>query len=279
VPERALPEAVTSPRLFRRSPAAPSAMELEVISVRVGRMAAAMVAGGLGRSTRLRAKSSPTDIVTDVDEAAERAIREALEQETPGCGIVGEERGSTNATAPLQWIVDPLDGTVNFSCGVPLFSVSIAAAVGGEVVAAAVVDAVRGDSFSAVLGGGARRNDEPMEVSSCRDLSTALVATGFSYQPDHRAAQGRIVGELLPAAGDIRCFGSAALNLCWVAAGWVDCYFERDTKVWDYAAGALIAAEAGAVVELPCPENDGLTIAAPPSIFEPLRSLVEMPAP
>ncbi len=254
----------------------PSAGDLELIAIRVGRMAAAIVAEGVGHSTRLGAKSSPTDIVTDIDVASETAIRAQLEIETPECGIIGEEHGDTEHRARLQWIVDPLDGTVNFSYGVPIFSVSIAAAIDGEIVAGAVVDAIRGDVFSAARSHGARRNGIPISVNACGRLSQALIATGFSYQPDLRAVQGDVIRELLPAARDIRCFGSAALNLCWVGAGWVDGYFERDTKLWDYAAGSLIAEQAGAMIELPCPENEGLSIAATPGIFEILRNIIEM---
>ncbi len=253
--------------------------ELERIAIRVGAHAAGIVAAGLGHSTKLRAKSSPTDIVTDIDLASEAAIRQALNVVTPTCGIIGEEGGGTNPASRLQWIVDPLDGTVNFDYGVPIFAVSIAAAVDGQVVAGAVIDALRRDVFAACLDGGARLNGEPVTVSACTELTHGLVATGFSYQQTIRAAQGAIVGAVLPAARDLRCIGSAALNLCWVACGWLDAYFERDTRLWDYAAGALIAHEAGASVELPCPENEGLTIAASPGIFEPLRNLVESPSP
>ncbi len=256
----------------------PSVGELESIAIRVADMAAAIVAEGVGRSTQLGSKSSPTDIVTDIDVASETAIRAQLAIDTPECGIIGEEHGDTEHRARLQWIVDPLDGTVNFSYGAPIFSVSIAAAIDGEIVAGAVVDAIRGDVFSAARSLGARRNGSPISVTNCDQLSQALIATGFSYQPELRALQGDVIRQLLPSARDIRCFGSAALNLCWVGTGWVDGYFERDTKLWDYAAGSLIAEEAGAMIELPCPENDGLSIAATPAIFETLRTIVEMPA-
>lgn len=255
----------------------PSAGELELIAIRVSLMAAAIVAEGVGRSTRLGAKSSPTDIVTDIDLASETAIRTQLAIDTPDCGIIGEEHGDTEPRARLQWIVDPLDGTVNFSYGAPIFSVSIAAAIDGEIVAGAVVDAIRGDVFSATRSHGARCNNKRIAVTGCDQLSQALIATGFSYQPDLRALQGDVIRQLLPIARDIRCFGSAALNLCWVGAGWVDGYFERDTKLWDYAAGSLIAQEAGAIIELPCPENEGLSIATAPGIFENLRNVVETP--
>jgi myo-inositol-1(or 4)-monophosphatase len=178
----------------------------------------------------------------------------------------------------LQWVVDPLDGTVNFLCGLPVMAVSVAAALDGDVVAGAVVDVLRNETFSAAAGLGARVDGQAIEISECPSLARALVLTGFSYRADIRGRQGDIVQGLLPVARDIRCFGSAALQLCWVAAGRADAYFERDIKVWDYAAGALIAREAGAVTELPCPENDDLVIAATPTVFGQLRSVVEHPS-
>jgi myo-inositol-1(or 4)-monophosphatase len=257
-------------------PDLPGADELERIAVRVAQLGAAIVAEGVGHAVQLRSKSSSTDIVTDIDIASEDAIRRALAAATPECGIVGEEGGGTNPTARLQWIVDPLDGTVNFAFGVPIFSVSIAAGVDGNVVAGAVADATRDDVYSARRAGGARHNGQVITASGCDDLAQALVATGFSYHPHTRREQGEVIGEVLPAARDIRCLGSAALNLCWVASGRFDAYFERDTRLWDYAAGALIAEEAGAAVELPCPENHGLTMAAATGVFEQLRAIVEL---
>ena len=176
-------------------------------------------------------------------------------------------------------MVDPLDGTINFLYSLPVMAVSVAAALDGDVVAGAVVDVLRDETFSGAAGWGARRDGSPLAISDCSALAEALVLTGFSYRSNLRDRQGQIVHSLLPAARDIRCFGSAALQLCWVGAGRADAYFERDIKVWDYAAGALIAREAGAVIELPCPENDGLAIAATPGIFDELRSLVEHPWP
>jgi myo-inositol-1(or 4)-monophosphatase len=175
----------------------------------------------------------------------------------------------------LQWIIDPLDGTINFLYGLPLFAVSVAAAVDGGVVAGAVVDVLHDEVFSACVGGGARRNGMPISVSDCTSLPDALVTTGFSYQADLRAVQGEVAQRLLPLARDLRCFGSAALELCWVGCGRVDGYFQRDTEIWDRAAGALIAEEAGASIELPCPENDDLVIAACPGVFDDLRAVVQ----
>ena len=153
-------------------------------------------------------------------------------------------------------MIDPLDGTINFIYGVPLFAVSIAAAIDGEIVAGAVVDVLRGELFSANRGGGARCDELPISVSSCATLPEALVTTGFSYRAELREVQGEVAHRLLSRARDLRCFGSTAIELCWVACARVDGYFQRDTEIWDRAAGALIAEEAGAQVEMPCPEND-----------------------
>ncbi len=252
--------------------AVPSPAELEDIAVSVARAAAAQVAAHFGRAAAIATKSSDTDVVTQTDLDTEALIRRLLEEATPGCGFVGEEGGGTGADRRLQWIIDPLDGTVNFLYAVPIFSVSIAAAVDGEFVAGAVVDAMRAEVFSAHVGGGARCDGVRINASSCVSLPLALIGTGFSYTPRLRAIQGDIISRMLPIVRDIRCFGSAALNLCWVAMGRTDGYFERDIKVWDWAAGAIIAAEAGAEVEFPCPENDGLVMAAGPGIVESLRT-------
>ena len=253
--------------------------ELEAVAASVGRAAADLIRRSVGRATGLAAKSSPTDVVTRTDLDAERLIRRLLADATPGAGVLGEEGGQTtthDGDAPrLQWVVDPLDGTVNFLYALPVMGVSVAAALDGDVVAGAVVDVLRDETYSAAAGHGARLDGRSLEVSPCHSMAQALVMTGFSYRADIRGRQGQIVQSLLPAARDIRCFGSAALQLCWVGAGRADAYFERDIKVWDYAAGALIAREAGAVTELPCPENGGLVIAATPAVFDELRTVVD----
>ena len=253
---------------------------LEAVAASVARASADLIRTHVGRATRLGAKSSPTDVVTRTDVDAEELIRRLLADATPDAGVLGEEGGQTPMPAGgernrLQWVVDPLDGTVNFLYSLPVMAVSVAAAFDGEVVAGAVVDVLRAETFSASAGMGARVDGDRIDVSRCPSLARALVLTGFSYTAQIRGRQGDIVQSLLPAARDIRCFGSAALQLCWVGAGRADAYFERDIKVWDYAAGALIAREAGAVTELPCPENDGLVIAATPTVFDELRTVVD----
>jgi myo-inositol-1(or 4)-monophosphatase len=254
---------------------APAPAELEQLAVATARAAAGLVKATYGRPRTIGQKTSPTDVVTQTDVRAEHLIRRLLGEATPHAGVLGEEGETTDPGARVQWVIDPLDGTVNFLYGVPLFAVSIAAAVDGEVVAAAVIDVLRDELFSAHRHGGARRDGEPIAVSPCASLPEALVATGFSYQARLRDRQGDIAHRVLARARDLRCFGSAALELCWVACARVDAYFQRDTAIWDRAAGALIAAEAGARTELPCPENDDLVIATAPGVFDDLWALVQ----
>jgi myo-inositol-1(or 4)-monophosphatase len=254
----------------------PGPAELEQVAAATARTAAALIRSSYGRPEHVGNKSSPTDVVTETDLRAEELIRRLLRDATPEAGVLGEEAEATSPDARLVWVIDPLDGTVNFLYGVPLFAVSIAAALDGEVVAGAVVDVLRNELFSAHLGGGARRDGAPISASSCASLPDALVATGFSYQAELRSLQGEVAHRLLGRARDLRCFGSAALHLCWVACARMDGYFQRDTEIWDRAAGALIADEAGARVELPCPENDDLVMAAAPDVFDDLWAAVQL---
>ncbi|HEX6713225.1 MAG TPA: inositol monophosphatase family protein [Thermoleophilaceae bacterium] len=258
--------------------APPGYTELEQIATTTAREAADLVTATYGRPDPVGHKSSPTDVVTQTDLRAEELIRQRLREATPEAGVLGEEGATTDPGSRLQWVIDPLDGTVNFLYGVPLFAVSIAAALDGEVVAGAVIDVLRGELFSAHLGGGARLDGGPIEVSGCALLPNALVATGFSYQAQLRDAQGAVAHRVLSRARDVRCFGSAALELCWVACARVDAYYQRDTAIWDRAAGALIAAEAGAHTELPCPENDDLVVATAPDVFDELWTVVQLAA-
>ena len=256
-----------------RDPPAPA--ELELVASNAARAAAEVVTAAYGEPRPVGRKSSPTDVVTQTDLRAEERVRRVLLAATPGAGVLGEEGGTTAPGVRLQWVIDPLDGTINFLYGVPLFAVSIAAAIDGEVVAGAVMDVPRGELFAAHRGGGARCDGGSIAVSSCSSLPQALVTTGFSYRAELREIQGEVAHRLLSRARDLRCFGSTALELCWVACGRVDGYFQRDTEIWDRAAGALIAEEAGARVEMPCPENDELVIAAGAAVFEDLRAAVQ----
>ncbi len=237
--------------------------------------AAADVIGASGDLQPIATKSTPTDIVTATDLAAEQAIRATLLELAPGSRLLAEEGGhlvvGTGPNEAIEWIVDPLDGTVNFAYGLPVIAVSVAAAVAGRAVAGAVIDVQRGQEYDAMLGGGARRDGAPIATSACESLELAMVLTGFAYQADRRAVHGQMIAELLGSVRDIRAFGSAALHMCWVADGRADAYLERDIKPWDHAAGALVAAESGARVELPCAENDHLIVIANPTLWRAIR--------
>ena len=251
-----------------------SPFELEAIAVEAATKGAATVRAAAGQLGSIRQKSSPTDPVTALDLAVEQVVREYVAERTPGASFLGEEEGPRAGESALGWILDPIDGTVNLTYDVPLIAVSLAATIDGEVVAGAVVDVWRDEVFSAAKGGGARRDASAIAPSAASELARALVATGFDYSSAGRAAEVGSFGRVLPAARDIRCFGSAALHLSWVACGRVDAYYQRNMKRWDYAAGAIIASEAGARVELPSDDNGSLMVAASPRVFEALRRLV-----
>jgi myo-inositol-1(or 4)-monophosphatase len=220
-----------------------------------------------GRPEVVAVKSSPTDVVTELDRMAENLIRQRIWEQRPGDAVLGEEEGEVagpaagpgagqRGSARVRWIVDPLDGTVNYLYGLADWAVSVAAEVDSEVVAGAVAVPRHGVLFSAAAGGGAWRGSCPaaggraarLRCNAGVPLSRALVATGFGYEAEVRRGQGRVVGALLPRVRDIRRGGSAAVDLCSVAAGTVDAYYERGVHLWDIAAGALIAREAGAAV-------------------------------
>ncbi len=242
-----------------------------------------------GRPGVLATKSSPTDVVTEADRAAETMIIERILAERPGDAILGEEGGERGPGAPggpgsrgsgpaVRWIVDPLDGTVNYLYGLPDFSVSIAAEIGGTIVAGVVHAPERGEVFTAATGGGAwlRAAGRPAVRLQCNTgvrLARALVATGFGYEAPRRRVQGEVVAALLPLVRDIRRAGSAAVDLCSVAAGRVDAYYERGVNYWDIAAGGLIAREAGATMGglSGRPAGPELTIVAGPGLFGELH--------
>lgn len=228
-------------------------------------------------------KSSPVDPVTVVDTEAERIIAEEIARRRPSDGIIGEEGSELVSVSGVTWIVDPIDGTVNFLYGIPHYAVSIAAAVDGQVVAGAVVNVATGRMYAAAVGAGAIAADEGEDWSVIRvryvqDLAMALVATGFSYAAKKREGQAQLLVHVLPQVRDIRRMGSAALDLCSVAEGKIDAYFERGLNSWDYAAGALIAAEAGASVRIPplsTPGTSGEIVwASSPSISIELENLI-----
>jgi myo-inositol-1(or 4)-monophosphatase len=228
-------------------------------------------------------KSTATDLVTEVDRASERLIVERLRTARPDDAIVGEEGAAVDGSSGIRWVVDPIDGTTNFVYGHPGFSVSIAAELvpgpGRPAVplAGAVVDPLSGEVFSASAGGGATRNGTPLRCSTQDVLGHALVGTGFAYSAERRAGQAEVLTTVLPRIRDIRRVGSAALDLCGVACGRLDAFYERGLGHWDFAAGVLIAAEAGAVVSVaPAGSVPGaFVVAAAPGIDVPFRALLD----
>ncbi len=292
--------------LADRTPAEPPGVE-ELLEVAVE---AARCGGGLltervhrGAERQVSSKSTPTDLVSEADLASERAIRELLAARRPHDGFVGEEGDHLEGTSGLSWVVDPLDGTVNFLFGLPQWCVSVAVRdAGGTIIAGAIYDPSREQLFSAARGARATLTTGPVETvdsgdarrtltrsegtielgddhalrSRASDLASAMVATGFSYDARVRAAQAQVLARVIPRVRDIRRFGSAALDLAWTAAGRYDAYFERTVKQWDIAAGTLLCEAVGLQV-VGLPEHEELPwgiLVAPPALCEPLLELV-----
>ena len=216
-------------------------------------------------------KSSPTDLVSEADLLAERAIRDVLARRAPHDAIMGEEGADTPGTSGRRWIVDPLDGTINFLYGIPQWAVSVAC----EGVAGAVFDPCRDELFVAA-DGAATLNGEPLEASRCDDLARALVATGFGYESRVRHHQAQIAAQVLPRVRDIRRAGAAALDMAWAAAGRLDAFYERGVKPWDIAAGTLLCQAAGLEVRSlePTEWMPRGVLVAPPALVDPLLELV-----
>ncbi len=236
--------------------------------------------GPQGRPDVAGTKSSPTDAVTKMDRAAEAMIAERILAERPGDAFLGEE-GGESGHGQVRWIVDPLDGTINYIYGLPGWAVSIAAEVDGVVVAGVVVIPGQREVFTAVAGQGSWLHPDgaravPLRCNTRVAMPDALVATGFGYERARRVVQGEIVAVVLPGVRDIRRGGSCAVDLCSLAAGRVDAYYERGVNYWDWAAGGLIAAEAGARVAglAGRPPSSEFTLAAGPGLFEDLHDLL-----
>lgn len=222
-------------------------------------------------------KSSPTDMVTEMDRAAEYLIVRRLRESRPDDGLIGEEGTSVASRSGVTWVIDPLDGTTNYLYRLPAFSVSIAAETDGDVVAGVVHNPVLAETYAAAAGEGATLNGSPLVIGEAPEMTSALVSTGFGYDPDRRREQAEVVARLIASVRDIRRFGSAALDLCSVASGRSDIYFEQGCQRWDMAAGALVAREAGAAVG--SLEGEGwptteMAIAAHPALFEQFRELL-----
>jgi len=269
---------------------------LRTVAVTVAREAASWLRRERpdGRVRVSGTKSSPTDPVTAFDTAVQELLRVQLHALRPDDAFLGEEGVQQadekhEATSGVCWVVDPIDGTVNFMYGLPAYAVSVAAQVDGASVAACVVDVASGEEFAAARGLGATlrggrtaRHDDAagpvrLRVPDAPPLDQALVATGFSYDLDTRRRQAAAVAGLLAEVRDVRRFGSASLDLCAVAAGRVDAFVEQGLEPWDLAAGGLVAEEAGAVVVGPGGQAPGvrLVLATTPGLLAPLRDLVE----
>jgi myo-inositol-1(or 4)-monophosphatase len=223
----------------------------------------------------VQTKSTATDVVTAADKAVERQVIEALRAARPGDAVLGEEYGDTAAGggSGVRWILDPIDGTVNYLYGLPQYAVSLAAEADGVVVAGVVINAATGDEWTATLGGGAWRGGKRLHGSAPSGLGQALVGTGFGYDARRREHQGRVLAGLITQVRDIRRFGAAALDLCAVAEGTLDAYYEKGLNPWDWAAGGLIATEAGIVVSGLGGAAPGIEmlVAAPPAVHGPLH--------
>jgi myo-inositol-1(or 4)-monophosphatase len=260
------------------TPAAPSSVELEMFAIELAAGAADLVRAHTGSGLRVGAKSTATDLVTEVDRAAERWLVEQIRARRPRDAVLGEEGGGRPGSSGIRWVLDPIDGTVNFVLGLPVYAVSVAAEVDQRVVAGAVANPVSGEMFHARLGGGAFLGGEPLSGPRDVPLARAVVGTGFGYDAARRARQGAVVAQLLPQVGDIRRLGAAALDLCFLGAGRLDAYYEVGLNLWDSAAGGLVAAEAGCVLSglHGRPPSERLYAAAAPGLAAEFFALLEI---
>ncbi len=237
-----------------------------------GALALSMRAG-LGESDT---KSSPTDVVTAADRASESLLVEGIRRARPDDGLLGEEGASTPGSTGVRWVLDPIDGTVNYLYGIPQWCVSIGVEHKGEAVVGVVFDPSKDELWQGVRGAGSTLNGRSLRCSAVSELAQALVATGFGYDARRRAAQAKVLIELLPTVRDLRRIGAGALDLCAVAAGRVDAYYEQGMSPWDHSAGALIAREAGARVGglRGAPTGYPMVLAAAPGVYDALHDLL-----
>ena len=250
--------------------------ELRLLAIDLARAASRVHIEGLERAREIDTKSAPNDYVSDVDRLAEATIVERLAAARPDDAVLAEEGTVHDGGSGVRWIVDPLDGTMNYVYGYPAFCSSVAVELDGEVVAGAVSESLTGLVFWAQCGAGAWCDDRPLAASRQTSLARALVGIGFSYDAGQRAQQGAAVAHFVERIADVRRDGSAALDLCRLAAGQLDAYFELDLSPWDYAAGRLIAREAGAeVLELPAAHGKGpAVVGAGPALMPAFVALL-----
>lgn len=251
--------------------------ELGDLAVAIARDAGALIRRRREEGVQVaETKSSATDIVTEADRASEELIRAWLRDARPDDAVLGEEGDDVAGTSGVRWVVDPIDGTVNYAHGLPNYAVSIGVEVDGEVAVGVVLNPAQGVEYTAVRGRGARRNGVPISVAEPVPVARAVVATGFSYERSLRISQAATFSRLLPAVADVRRFGSCALDLCAVADGSLDGYVEEGIGgPWDYAGGALVAREAGARTEvLTGAAGRILVVAAPAASYDEFRNLI-----
>jgi myo-inositol-1(or 4)-monophosphatase len=223
---------------------------LVVLAVRAARAGARVHRDGLGRVQEITAKSSPTDVVTEVDREAERVIVDTIAGERPDDAILGEEATARAGRTGVRWIVDPLDGTTNYLYRYPAFAVSIGIEIDGTLAGGVVHDSARDRVYTGIVGAGAACNGTPIRVRDHADLATALIATGFQPVPARRAWQAEVLTRMLPRVRDVRRGGAAAVDLACVASGQLDAFYEAGLAEWDTAAGAAIVRAAGGVVQV-----------------------------
>lgn len=258
--------------------AAPDLDELLALATSIAREAGELVARHRAAGVEIaQTKSSATDIVTAADRASEELIRERILAARPDDGLLGEEGSDHTGTSGVRWVVDPIDGTVNYAHGLPNYAISIGVELDGETVVGVVLNPAQGVEYTAVRGGGAFRDGAPIHVAAAVPLERALVGTGFSYERSLRVSQTRTFAALLPQIADIRRFGSCALDLCAIADGSLDGYVEEGIGgAWDYTAGGLVAREAGARTEvLTGVAGRILVVAAPAPSYDRFRGLVD----
>jgi myo-inositol-1(or 4)-monophosphatase len=249
---------------------------LVVLATAAARAGARVHRDGLGRVQQIGTKSTATDLVTEVDREAERVIVDAIVAARPDDAILGEETTRRDGTSGVRWIVDPLDGTTNYVYRYPAYGVSIGIEIDGALAAGVVHDSARDRIYTGIVGAGAACNGRPIAARDEPALATALVATGFQPRPELRAWQAGVLARVLPHVRDVRRGGSAAIDLCGVASGQLDAFYEAGLAEWDTAAGTVIARAAGAVVrELPRPSAPRpLVVAAGPRIVDGLVALL-----
>jgi myo-inositol-1(or 4)-monophosphatase len=252
--------------------------ELMALALELAELGSKVQREHLGSRIRIEAKSSPTDLVSDVDREAEQAIVSRLLSRRPNDGLLAEESGSLEGGTGVCWIIDPLDGTMNFFRGYPSFGCSIAVTVDDRPLVGVVTDTVRDVAYTGIASGGGSCDGHELRLPPPPPtLADAIVSTGLSYDAAQRRQQGLVLAAIVDRIADIRRAGAAALDLCQLANGWVDAYFELDLARWDYAAGAIIVEAAGGqVVELPATHGKGPAIvAAHPALLPALTALLE----